>query len=286
MFRITWVFAIAIGLISFCFPVLGQEQQSKSPLRQENTEQQPSKPRRPIPIQIIQDESAADARKSKEQEAEQREIKDLLAQEGMNRATQEINSATQVMRDYAIYSTWIVGFGTILLIVTLWLTYKAGKSAQDAIEITRETGRDQSRAYVHVEATELHWRSKEMEYPEIYVTIKNTGQTPAKWFEVSGVCCAIKYQTPIKSIREAGYTNSARSLRWSALAKGELTATLGAGNHSDEIKRAFEKRKTHYLSVVGVVRYETYFGEVFESEFDFFGHNIRGFYARRRNRNY
>lgn len=47
----------------------------------------------------------------------------------MNAATQAMNKATEDMRDYALYSTVLLGVGTVLLIGTLLLTLQANNAA-------------------------------------------------------------------------------------------------------------------------------------------------------------
>jgi hypothetical protein len=104
----------------------------------------------------------------------------------MNAATQSIDAATQDMRDYALYSTWFVGAGTILLIVTLILTWQANRAAVKAVEITEEIGKKQIRAYVHTEsvATAVYPSGPRM---DVRIGVRNFGQSPARGLRVSYV---------------------------------------------------------------------------------------------------
>ena len=74
-------------------PALGQAQNEGGNAnggtadKQQPTQQLPI----PLPIQIIEDDEAASARKTSENEAAQREKDDLIAQQGMHTATQAMN---------------------------------------------------------------------------------------------------------------------------------------------------------------------------------------------------
>ena len=146
MFRSYWFKIVAVVGLTL-LPVLGQTQEQEddgeygSANKQNATEQLSFS----IPIQIIEDDESAKSREAREDEAEQREINDLIAQQGMNSATQAMNDATQRMAQYALWSTLIVAFGTLLLLWTLCLTRGATKAALEAVDATREIGSDQSR---------------------------------------------------------------------------------------------------------------------------------------------
>ncbi len=100
----------------------------------------------------------------------------------MNDATRAMNAATQDMRDYALYSTILVGVGTVLLFVTLFLTWQANKAARDAVEVTREIGEAQVRAYPIFQIKEVLISNTD-EFGNVVVSfrgkVKNTGTTPA-----------------------------------------------------------------------------------------------------------
>lgn len=131
-YRVT---ATALGLIFFSLSGQSQEQPAKSyPFL--------------FPVEIVEDQATTDAREGREEEARQREIEDLAAQQGMNSATQAMNAATQRMANYAFWSTIFVAVGTLLLFYTLWLTRQANKSAQKAVDVTQRIGEAQVRAYL------------------------------------------------------------------------------------------------------------------------------------------
>lgn len=174
-----YVFAV-IGL---ALATSGQAQnQTESPQGETDQQNQPAyAPPLPFPVEIVEDQATTDARNRGEEEARQREIADLAAQEGMNAATQAIKAATNDMRDYALYSTIAVWVGTVLLIITLVLGWFANRAAVDAVRVTREVGRDQSRAYIFADWAVAEDRGS---YSYVGISFVNSSATPAKWIKV------------------------------------------------------------------------------------------------------
>ncbi len=192
MFRGYWFFAIAIGL-SIAASGQAQEQIDRS---QQNTQaEQGATDEEPfsVPVRIIEDEAQAEARERREAESAQREKEDLVAQQGMNAATQAMNEATQSMKKAAWWS--LVAVGTGLLIWTLLVSRQANAAARDAVEVTREIGNRQTRAYCGVEnisaipVKDPDFKDGRPLYAE--VIIKNFGQTPAH--ECSGRAVLVTY---------------------------------------------------------------------------------------------
>ncbi len=179
-----WVYAAALGLTVFASS--GQAQQeTQSEQGQPDTGQEPAQTL-PVPllVEIVGDEAEAEASQRREEEASQREIDDLVAQQGMNAATQAMNDATQKMAFHSLLSTIFVGVGTVLLVATLLLTWQANRAAVKAVEITEEVGKKQIRAYVH---TDHVTTSVFPAGPSINVRIgvKNFGQSPARGLNLS-----------------------------------------------------------------------------------------------------
>ncbi len=110
MLRGRWHIVLAIGLIAISSAVLGQtDEQPQEPQRKTQQEQGPTQIAPiPLPIEIVEDDAESEARKRHEAEASEREIKDLIAQQGMNEATQAMNRATERMAKYAFWSTEVV----------------------------------------------------------------------------------------------------------------------------------------------------------------------------------
>lgn len=143
----SWMYVFTLGI---ALATSGQAQeQTEGPQGEASQKNEPSyETPLPFPVEIIEDQSASEARQRHEEESRQREIDDLIAQKGMNEATRAIKDATVDMRDYALYSTLLVGFGTFLLIVTLWLTRQANRAAREAVDVTRVIGEAQTRGYL------------------------------------------------------------------------------------------------------------------------------------------
>jgi len=180
-----WLHVLALGLtLVLSGPALGQSQhEAQSADGDAEANQAPTQTLPiPLPVDIIEDEATAEAREGREAEARQREIEDLAAQQGMNSSTRAMNEATQDMRDYSLYSTMLVGAGTILLMVTLWLTRQANKAAQEAVDVTRDSAEKQLRAYVLLESIEV-FNVAANNIPRVKITIRNTGATPASDFK-------------------------------------------------------------------------------------------------------
>lgn len=180
MFRSHWIIAVAFGL-AIAGSLQAQEQTQDAGEAATNksapTEGQPLG----IPVRIIEDRESAEARESRESEAEQREKDDLAAQQGMNAATQAMNEATQSMKHASWVSAGLVGFGTLLLVWTLYLTRDANRSAQDAVKITRDIGEAQIRAYVSISGVEVSLNKRSPSLRELFVNVGvvRTGQSPA-----------------------------------------------------------------------------------------------------------
>lgn len=229
----------------------------------------------PVPIVIIEDESTTHTRERRETEATQREIEDLLAQQGMNVATQAMNEATQRMADYAWWSMVFVGIGTFLLTATLFLTGQANRAAIRVVEETKRIGDAQIRAYVHIHDAELRWNGRKMQTPEILLYAKNDGATPAKWFEIRCRCFVREYESRATAF---SMLEDAKRTRWNSLgSKESLNAPFYSEDDAVAIKEAHRLRETHILEVVGDVTYRTFFNETFISEFYFVGTGLRGY---------
>jgi len=107
-----------------------------------------------------------------------------------------------------------------------------------------------------------------MRFPDVRLWVKNTGQTPAKWYEFRCVCAVDEQGTSGIDFEEL---NKRKAIRWNALDSG---ADLSISHHEEQdraaIKEAYEKRETHTLKVYGDVTYQTFFDEIFVSQFYFF----------------
>lgn len=173
MFRSYWLAAIALGLIFFGHSsVQANENQTKADGREEASQYQRLPV--PLPVQVIEKDSEREARHRREQNAEQREIDDLLAQQSMEKSNRR-------MVDLSDQQTWLVFLGTIGLFVTIGLTYFANRAAWAAVFATRDIGEKQVRAYLSCERGEYRSRAAFLDCRAIF---KNYGQSPAQNIEV------------------------------------------------------------------------------------------------------
>jgi hypothetical protein len=286
----TWLFIAAIGLTIVASSGQAQEQ-TESPSGQTDQEQGPVIPDipTPFPVEIVEDDATADARKRSEQEARQREIADLAAQEGMNTATQAMNKATQRMAEYAFWSTVFVAIGTVLLIGTLVLTWMANRSAQAAVQVTRETGRDQARAYVEVSEVKFYWGNRHGSKPQFKIVISNHGQTPAKWFQIRQGYAVVERagRTELEHFEDLPLCEDFGPT-WNGInpTKNGMRASGPEIADWKEIKKCWRDPphakgmppdNTHGVLVFGEIRYSTIFDEVFRSQFLFGAGTLESF---------
>ncbi|OJU36118.1 MAG: hypothetical protein BGN94_24690 [Rhizobiales bacterium 68-8] len=203
----------------------------------------------------------AERTRRREDDADQRERDDLAAQQSMAESTQRI----------VVISWWQLGLatgGTLLVFGSLAAAFNANR-------IAREIGRDQSRAYLHMNSAEFTWGNEQGGHPIIVLTVKNTGQTPAKWF-------AVRYKVFVKALADdstlpnSGYDFSTLTFtgkqfrRWNALgASSERTLPCWDEKEAAEVSAIYKNRLRHSVEIAGVLRYETFFGEIFETEFWF-----------------
>jgi len=132
----------------------------------------------PVPVIVIEDEAKAKARERREAEAHQNQKDDLIAQQGMNEATQR-------MAQYSHISMWIITIGTILLLWTLIETCKANRVAQDIVKVTSRLGEAQIRAYLNIKMPQFRFDKNSM---SVTVQLENVGQSPAVDVRISGNC--------------------------------------------------------------------------------------------------
>lgn len=178
MFGGSWCAAVAFGLtllVVLAPPISVNGQGNDGERSQENTSSKPA-PSQPValPVLIVESEEEKNAREIREERAEQRELDDLAAQQGMNKATVQ-------MADYAFYQTVLMVIGTVALGFTILLTRQQAKAADNAKKILRETSERQLRPILFFDGGTATF-SKGIDGSAIcHVTfaLKNGGPTPA-----------------------------------------------------------------------------------------------------------
>ncbi|HEY3777614.1 MAG TPA: hypothetical protein VGL35_06110 [Rhizomicrobium sp.] len=142
--------------------------------------------------------------------------------------------------------------------------------ARQANEIAREIGQSQVRAYLVIRKVEL---AQYAFAAQLHVTIANIGATPVRWLETEGNAKVLGQTTlPANGIPLDGSGKS--TFRWpiDPGKEGSDVPLFTDEDHGKALKtllrRALNKEK---LVVQGTIRWETMFGEIFESTFLFWG---------------
>lgn len=177
---------------------------------------------------------------------------------------------------------WIMMLATIaaavLLLRTLWAT-------QGIARETTRIGEAQTRAYLSVEKVHFFWGNDKMERPRISVTIKNSGQTPAKWFKIR--VRPIVYRLADDESRGVPPPENWSDVEisddfsgpWVGIANGEtLDSTFYFPDEVDLIQQTMVTiidTPTLGFVIVGEVQYSTFFDEEFLTQFCFGRANMR-----------
>lgn len=182
----------------------------------------------------------------------------------------------------------VTSVGVVVLIFTLRASIRTLNEARNATEAawatqksTREIGIAQSRAYLKVRSAELYLGSDSAKNPHIIGTVENTGPTPAKWYRIDTYSTceelsknAVQFQPTL--------VPTPKPKKWSGLgANTETTIPIHTEGMPKQIAKAFFNKATHVFHVFGVLTYETYFGEVFETDFHFAWYYVRDFRDKR-----
>ncbi len=174
--RSYWIAAIAIGLALVASEknAVAQEVPANNVDEHSRDSEEPEQPEinrlpDPLRVEIVVEDGEAQAARAHQEEAENREIRDIAAQEGMNEATRR-------MADLAFWQTILVAIGTVVLIYTLYLTRQANLAARQAVEVTRDIGEAQARGYLTAESAQF---TSNADYAACQIEITNTGLSPA-----------------------------------------------------------------------------------------------------------
>lgn len=160
-------------------PVLSQESEQQQPQSQgEGSAEQRNPAPFSVPVRILENPEQSEADKRSQQEASQREIEDLAAQQGMAKGTQDIVWLNKLQLALAFA-------GTLALLYSIALNRRATNAAVQgnantlqAIDQEQKNAQRQLRAYLYVSAIALGYSAPAK--LQIQMTYKNFGQTPAK----------------------------------------------------------------------------------------------------------
>lgn len=163
------------------------------------------------------------------------------------------------------YAQWAM---TILALAATGVSIWAVRLVKHTLDATREVGRDQTRAYVTTTNTTL---AKSDRFWTV-VRVENTGQSPARWFEIAAKCELRPYDRSVV-VEEIDWSDVGEFRRWNGLANGtSLTAPIIVD--AQEVLKAAVATNQARVFLWGIVRYETIFGEQFESQFAFQGNPL------------
>lgn len=185
------------------------------------------------------------------------------------RSTQRLVSSEDTLAQWimvflSLASIIVSGVAVYLVWVSIGKTNDAIALAREANKISRESGKAQSRAYVSVE-----WAMVELNRLNSKISIKvvNSGHTPALWVNIHAEVIVFNADEQQPSMQ---FDRQAIGSDWGAIPSGnyaELPTYCQA--ETAAILKVQEARGILTLDIFGRIRYETIFGEVYETEFDF-----------------
>lgn len=172
---------------------------------------------------------------------------------------------------YMLVATIVVAIITGAGVYYVWRT----------LEVTRETGRDQVRAYVEVSNVKFFWGTPEGAEPQLKVVLKNHGGTPAKWFQIRQCYSVFEHGKgdPVPSRFDDLHLHEEFGPVWNGInPKEDGMQTQGPEVFADSVKNCWRDKprakgmpldNTHGILVYGEIRYCTIFNEIYRSQFLF-----------------
>jgi len=193
--------------------------------------------------------------------------------EGDLKAQKTMARFTFVMGLTGVVGLFVGSFSMYLI----WLTVRE----------TRRVGRDQSRAYLHVDEVEFYWGNEELEFPKIRAYIKNSGNTPAKWYQIRVKPHVYKFEEAATAHpskwSEIGLDEEFRG-RWNGIPpSGDgrgISAAVELADERVDIHKALHglySAQDYGFTIFGEIQYCTFFDEVFTSQFCYGSHGLRPF---------
>jgi len=170
------------------------------------------------------------------------------------------------MASAAEVQSWLNELGIILLVATLCFTAAAAIAAWLTVHVMKDTAKNELRAYVQAEnAFVVHDGSRRF---HVEMVVLNSGTTPCPWF---GYKCHAFYGDVSSAVEFNRDSFKGKPLkRWNGLANGGDGLTFVI--YDPEVSEAVDLANSSMsgFRIDGVIEYETFFGEVFETEFSFF----------------
>ena len=188
-------------------------------------------------------------------------------------------AAQENMAQYALLGLGIAAFGAAVTSAATFFVYRtleatrdavtqangATEAARQAVAVTRETGRDQSRAYVHMKS--IRW-AEAADRVLVTLIVENSGETPCPRFEVGAIVNKVTAGLPGREYPPIDVDLTG----WSALpGRQEFTIPIVPAFGDSEQRVLARDITKEIILVQGSIRYSTIYGELYESEFSFMG---------------
>lgn len=119
----------------------------------------------------------------------------------------------------------------------------------------------QLRAYVHVDEVHMMWTANGL--PIFDISCRNTGQTPAQWFEIAIKCIVKRKGDPVPPVPLNG-----RAQRWPVPIGSNAARSARV---EGEVEEAIDREKVilaqSSIFALGRMRYKDVFGDIHDEEF-------------------
>ncbi|WP_159099632.1 hypothetical protein [Alloyangia pacifica] len=205
---------------------------------------------------------------------------EIEAGEDAKRAERNLQSQEEV----ALF-TRIMGYtgvaGSAVGLLSVFLVYFTLRETQRMARDTRQIGEAQAQAYVTASEAEFVWGGPFRTAPEILIFFENSGQTPVKWFQFRAFPMVYAHDSAGTDGFPKDWPSDADlgtfSNKWSNLGRSEKSRSVKMylrqyGISAEDLatlRHVGSNVPTHGIAVFGEVRYCTFFGDVFTSQFVF-----------------
>ncbi|WP_444667148.1 hypothetical protein [Cereibacter changlensis] len=193
--------------------------------------------------------------------------------------------AQEAMASWAMIMTFVSFAGTVGVVFTLWYS-------RMGVKVALAAGHDQTRAYVEATACEICYAGRLLKPAEhgdegyiLRLKVENFGQTPARWFRVSGTSRVRQYTK--EGFTDHETSNFSTSATWQGLFPGQpRTLALTDGHDSGKVHFAAHNDPDNssyrrLLIATGTLTFQTIHDEERSADFAFtidgylIGHHIQ-----------
>lgn len=180
-------------------------------------------------------------------------------------AQREMAIAARDLYNISWWQLLVSALGLGGLIVTLALTRRAVAAANTGNQLALQTSINEGQAYVLADSASVGWL--EGEKPIVYMAVRNGGDTPARWYGYR--CFASISQSPSLPFDREKLSERPLTKWYGFAANSELTFEIRGDAVVQAIIRADIVQRP--VRIDGCIEYETFFGDLFVSEFSFLG---------------